>query len=176
MKTAYKVALRLKSGALAEHSLAWQHGVTWRKIWKLNVPPKVQTFLWRAYSNYLPTRDNLSRRKIQVEATCELYCQEPETVAHILWKCPFARNVWALGSGHVQKCSNEVVDFFPLFKHMQETLELLKLDRWAITSWSIWNARNCYYFKHVQSQPRWIMENAVGLLNEYQNLVAAQQT
>jgi len=51
-------------------------------------------------------------------------------------------------------------------------LESLELDRWAITAWSIWNARNCYYFKHVQSQPRWIMENAVGLLNEYQNLVS----
>ena len=102
--------------------------------------------------------------------------EEPETIAHILWKCPFARNVWALGSGRVQKCSNEVVDFFLLLKHMQETLEPPELDRWAIMAWSIWNARNCYYFKHVQSQPQWIMESAVGLLNGYPTLVAEQQT
>jgi len=58
-----------------------------------------------------------------------------------------------------EKCSNEVVDFFLLFKHIQEMLEPLELDRWAITARSFWNAQNCYYFKHVQSQPRWIMEN-----------------
>uniref|UniRef100_A0A7N2LQW7 Reverse transcriptase zinc-binding domain-containing protein n=1 Tax=Quercus lobata TaxID=97700 RepID=A0A7N2LQW7_QUELO len=118
VKTAYRVALRLKSGALAEYSSAQEHGITWRKIWKLNVPPKVRTFLWRACSNCLPTRDSLNHRKIQVEATCELCRQEPETVAHSLWKCPFTRNVWALGSGRVHKCSNEVVDFFLFFKHM----------------------------------------------------------
>ncbi|XP_075654689.1 uncharacterized protein LOC142624833 [Castanea sativa] len=63
VKTAYRVALRLKSAALAEHLSVRAHGVTWGKIWKLNVPPKVRTFLWRACSNCLPTRDNLSRRK-----------------------------------------------------------------------------------------------------------------
>ena len=175
VKTAYKVALRLKSGALAEHSSAREHGITWRKIWKLNVPPKVRTFLWRACSNYLPTRDNLSRRKIQVEATCEFCRQEPEIVAHILWKCLFVRNVWALGSGNVQKCSNEVVDFFLRFKHMQETLEPPELDRWAITAWSIWNDEIAIISSMFSDRQRWIMESAVGLLNEYQNLVAAQQ-
>ena len=128
VKTAYRVALRLKSVALAEHSSVRAHGVTWGKIWKLNVPPKVRTFLWRARSNCLPTRDNLCRRKVQVKATCELCCQEPETVAHILWKCLFARNVWALVRGRVQKCSNDMVGFFLLFKHMQETLEPPELD------------------------------------------------
>uniref|UniRef100_A0A7N2MKP0 Reverse transcriptase zinc-binding domain-containing protein n=1 Tax=Quercus lobata TaxID=97700 RepID=A0A7N2MKP0_QUELO len=102
VRTAYRVPLRLKSTALAEHSSVRVHGVTGGKIWKINVPPK-----------------------------------EPETVAHVLWKCPFTRNVWALVRGQVQKCSNDVVDFFLLFKHMQETLEPSELDRWAITAWSI---------------------------------------
>ncbi|XP_075670379.1 putative mitochondrial protein AtMg00310 [Castanea sativa] len=58
-------------------------------------------------------------------------------------------------------------------KGMKETLEPPELDKWAITTWSIWNERNSYYFKHVQSQPWWIMESAVGFLNKYQALVAA---
>ena len=177
VKTAYRVALRLKSVALAEHSSVRAHGVTWGKIWKLNVPPKVRTFLWRARSNCLRTRDNLCRRKVQVKSTCELCCQEPETVAHILWKCLFARNVWALVRGRVQKCSNDMVGFscYSSTCRKRWSRQNWILDRWAITAWSIWNARNCYYFKHVQSQPQWIMESAVGLLNEYQTLVAAQQ-
>ena len=41
VKTAYRVALKLKSTGLAEHSSVQAHGITWGKIWKLNAPPKV---------------------------------------------------------------------------------------------------------------------------------------
>ena len=96
-----------------------------------------------------PTRNNLWRRKVQIEATCDIYRQEPETTSHMLWTFRFARNVWAFMRGRVQKCSNEVDDFFLLFKKMQTALEANDLDRWAVTAWSIWNARNKYYFDHV---------------------------
>ena len=77
-----------------------------KKIWKLNVPPKVRTFLWQACSNILPTRGNLHRRELQVEPTCGLCCQCIETVEHVLWECSLARNVWALSIGKIQKCTN----------------------------------------------------------------------
>ena len=93
-------------------------------------------------------------------------------LAHVLWSCPFARNVWALIRGRVQKCSNEVDDFFLLFKKMQTVLEEADLDRWAVTAWSIWNARNKFYFDHVQLQPRIIMERATSVLVEYQTCMA----
>ena len=69
VRTAYQVALRLKNPHQAEHSSVQVHGSTWRRIWKLNVPPKVSTFIWRACSNCLPTRENLHRRWITVEST-----------------------------------------------------------------------------------------------------------
>ena len=56
VKTAYRVALKLKSTGLAEHSSVQAHGITWGKIWKLNVPPKVWISIWRACSNCLPKR------------------------------------------------------------------------------------------------------------------------
>ena len=92
VRTTYQVALRLKNTSAAEHSSARVHGVTWTKIWKLKVPPKVRTFLWRACPNCLPTRDNLSR-KVQVEAICEFCRQEPETVTPL-----------ALGMSICKKC------------------------------------------------------------------------
>ena len=108
-------------------------------------------------------------------ATCDIYQQEPETTSHMLWTFRFARNVWALIRGWVQKCSNEVDDFFLLFKKMQTALEVDDLDRWAVTAWSIWNARNKYYFDHGQLQPRVIMERANSVLTEYKTCMAAQQ-
>ena len=75
----------------------------------------------------------------------------------------------------MQKCSNEVHDSFLLFKKMQTALEEEDLNRWATTAWSIWNARNKFYFDHVQLQPRVIMERANSVLTEYKNCMAAQQ-
>ena len=149
VKTAYQVALRLQDHPRAEHSAARTHGTTWKEIWTLNVPPKVRNFMWRACSNCLPTRDNLHRRHVKLEPTCELCRQHPETVSHLLWTCPFARNVWALFKGKTQKCSNEPCDFFLLSKQMQSKLSKIELERWAVTAWAIWNARNKYYFEKI---------------------------
>ena len=78
VRLAYKVVVRLKNQPMAEHSATRFHAWTWKVIWSLNVPP---------------TRDNLHRRRVRVELTRELCEQEPETTTHILWTCPFARNV-----------------------------------------------------------------------------------
>ena len=93
VRLAYKVVVRLKNQPMAEHSAARLHAWTWKVIWSLNVPPKIRTFIWWACSNCLPTRDNLHHRRVRVELTCELCKQEPETTTHILWTCPFARNI-----------------------------------------------------------------------------------
>lgn len=52
VKFAYHVALRLKQQHPVEHSVARLDQPIWRKIWLLNVPPKVRTFIWRACSNF----------------------------------------------------------------------------------------------------------------------------
>ena len=36
----------------------------WNCIWKLRVPNKIKTFLWRVCSEALPTKENLRKRKI----------------------------------------------------------------------------------------------------------------
>ena len=84
IKLAYWVALDLQNKYLAEHSQARHDGSVWRKIWRLNVPPKVRTLLWRAYSNILPTRENLQRRKVQIDPKCEICLQHPKTTCHVL--------------------------------------------------------------------------------------------
>ena len=47
---------------------------------------------------------------------------------------------------------------------MQAQLSLLELERWTVTDWVIWNARNKLYFEQVQAHPRVILEGASGLL------------
>ena len=57
---------------------------------------------------------------------------------------------------------------------MRMKLDQPELERWETTAWALWNARNRFYFEHVQVHPRLIMDGARGLLDEYQRLTAAQ--
>ena len=167
VESAYHVALRLNKHEVTEHSQAGADGKLWKKVWKLNVPPKVRTFMWRACADTLPTRDNLHRRRVGVDRNCEFCRQQPKTGAHLLWECPFARNVWSLSSGKVQKCRNEVWDFFQLFRALEEKLTMKELEQWATIAWGIWNARNRAHFEKIQTQPQTILDGSIDLLTSY---------
>ena len=141
VKSAYRIAVRMKEQTRIEHSTANTERPIWRKLWKLNVPPKVRMFLWGACANVLPTKENLNRRRIQVDPWCETCCQQPELIGHLLWECPLAQNVWVLCRGGLQKCQNNLRDFFLLFRTLLDRLSKTDVERWAVTSWAIWNAR-----------------------------------
>ena len=60
----------------------------------MNVPNLVKMFLWRACNNILPTKANLKKQGI-VHNSCCNFCQlKEETVLHILWECPWAKDIW----------------------------------------------------------------------------------
>ena len=146
MKSAYRIAVRMEQTRI-EHSTTNTEGSIWRKLWKLNVPLKVRMFLWCACANVLPTKENLNRRRIQVDPRCDIYCQQLKLVGHLLWECLQAQNVWALCQGGLQKRQNNICDFFLLFRTLLDRLSKTDLERWAVTSWAIWNARNKFYFE-----------------------------
>ena len=83
VKTAYQEALRLHHPQSGEHSQARLDQKMWKRIWFINVPPKVRTFIWCAWSNILPTKANLLRKKVQVDPTCSVCGQHEETTGHI---------------------------------------------------------------------------------------------
>ena len=137
VRTAYRVALRLKQQEDVEHSIAGEEKKFWNKMWKLPIPPKVRNFMWRACSDILPTSANLCRRRVPVDSTCTICQQHDETVAHVQWECPSARNVWAMVRGKLQKCNSEAPNFYTLARQMEEKLPKKDLEVWAMESWSI---------------------------------------
>jgi len=63
-------------------------------IWKQNAPPKIKNFWWRAVHNALPTADNLKKRKVTIDDTCQSCGEAPEDVNHLLFQCRVSREVW----------------------------------------------------------------------------------
>ena len=74
----------------------------------------------------------------------------------------------------VEKCSNEVHDFFHLFLYLGDNLTKRELEQWIALSWALWNVRNKVYFEKVQAQPKTIVEGALLLLETYQQVVVSQ--
>ena len=67
-------------------------------------------FGWRACNEILPTKLNLSKRKIIADAMCPICLRFPESVVHTLWDCGAARDVWAGSLKILQKCGSGMVD------------------------------------------------------------------
>ena len=66
----------------------------WNHIWALDVPNKVKNLIWRACRNSLPRKENLVRRTIISEATCDRCAACPENPIHALWLYSGLDTVW----------------------------------------------------------------------------------
>ena len=73
------------------------------------------------------------------------------------------------------KVSKQLLWFFLAFWMLVDRLSVLDSDRWAVTSWAIWNVRNKYYFERIQTHPKSILNGALRFLQEYQNFMATQR-
>jgi hypothetical protein len=62
-------------------------------MWKINVPPKLHVFLWLLANEKVLTRDNLAKRRQVDDLTC-LYCNDAESVKHVLFECCVAKWLW----------------------------------------------------------------------------------
>ncbi|GKV48920.1 hypothetical protein SLEP1_g55702 [Rubroshorea leprosula] len=85
------------------------------RLWSLDIPEKVRLFIWSAYKNVIPTKDNLHKKRAEVDLECSMCGMEKESVFHSLMSCSLARTVW-LGCPlnlHVSKL--QVDDFATFF-------------------------------------------------------------
>jgi hypothetical protein len=62
-------------------------------VCKLNVPRRVQFFLWLMSHNKFLTRDNLSKPHHLQDVRC-LFCAENESVEHLCFSCDIVNLVW----------------------------------------------------------------------------------
>lgn len=70
--------------------------IIWKKIWKLQLPPKIRFFLWSISQNALPSKANLFHRHISADPICGVCAnQTPETLEHIFLLCPWTSIVWS---------------------------------------------------------------------------------
>lgn len=125
----------------------------WKNIWKLDVPPRVKTFMWKLAHNKIPTCDvfyNLNFGPRTYYHFCHLV---PETSARIFWGCPYIINCWksslnSLGLSEAfistLRSGNWLVFPFKLSCNINLGRAVI-----AITHWQIQKARCNIIFKYL---------------------------
>lgn len=68
-----------------------------KSIWKMKVPGKIKRFIWKAYTNSLPTKDNLLKRKILHELVCPHCVGELKSVVHAFMELCLHQNCLGFG-------------------------------------------------------------------------------
>lgn len=63
-------------------------------VWKLDIWPKISSFLWLCHYNSVPMRQVIVGRGINCDTTCPLCKNHEETLLHLLIGCPYTATFW----------------------------------------------------------------------------------
>lgn len=134
-------------------------------IWNTLTAPKIKIFLWKALSEALPVADLLNARGMKVDDRCQLCGNDGESINHMIFQCPLARQVWAEAYiPHPQQGFHE----FSIFQNINYLIEIKKRSlgeaekkrAWPWIIWRIWKSRNDFLFKGIRWTAKEIAKKA----------------
>ncbi|KAK2640685.1 hypothetical protein Ddye_028480 [Dipteronia dyeriana] len=109
----------------------------WKFLWRIRIPTKIKLFIWRASFDWIPTRFNLAKRRMEVETNCPICGKFMETTTHALWNCSALK---LIRSSYHSFSGFGVEDNMPFFDLMLLCKNKMLVEEFLI--WNIWWCRN----------------------------------
>ena len=141
------------------------------KIWNLHTAPKIRIFLWKALHGAIPVEDRLRTRGIRSDDGCLMCDTENETINHILFECPLARQVWAIT--HLSSAGSEFSN--SVYTNMSRLIDLTQqndlphhlrfVSPWIL--WFLWKNRNALLFEGKGSITTTLVDKAYEAYHEW---------
>ena len=128
--------------------------LSWKAMWRVDVPPKLKIFLWRLAQQSISTADVMHHRNMSTTTCCGL-CGAEDSWQHSLLHCTVARCVWALHDQDLVDALNSITE--PDAKRWLFAIQdMLSSDDFilvATTLWAIWYARRQALHEHIFQSP-----------------------
>ncbi|XP_019170153.1 PREDICTED: uncharacterized protein LOC109165716 [Ipomoea nil] len=124
----------------------------WTALWKLDVPPRWKTFLWRALSGILPTTTALANKRVYVNLACPMCLDFNEDVMHCLLECQYACRVWNESCLAITPVFGG--SFVEWFQNAMTVLTMDILIQVVAVFYHLWNARNTAVWEECMWTPR----------------------
>jgi hypothetical protein len=120
-------------------------------IWRSKCQMKHKVFFWLLLKDRLSTRDILQRKQRDLDSfTCNLCIrQRLETVAHLFFRCSFAKACWS-SIGASVATTRPVLQIIHLIKGKLAVPFFMEII--ILMAWSIWTTRNDWIFNDVAPQ------------------------
>ncbi|CAN7025200.1 unnamed protein product, partial [Brassica rapa subsp. trilocularis] len=138
----------------------------WRDLWKSKTSPKLRHFLWRVMSGALAVKQQLSARGIPVDPCCPLCRQGPESICHMLFHCPSAKEVWERSSIPLPPAGFSPTSVFLNLHYLLACSKKSSVDPklrlafpWIL--WHIWKNRNLFCFEQRSNSAEIILSRAL---------------
>ena len=147
---------------IPQSTAKWPH----RWIWNIDIPPKLQNFLWQLFHNSLGVREVLAKRHIIPLSHCGLCTTHNESIDHLFGGCPSLIPLWQLPD-----FKDWIPHFLPL-PTVPLTLSNLRphqpsLIKFVFLLWSIWKERNSVIFRTEPLNIHRILHKAKFLFSEW---------
>jgi len=121
-------------------------------IWELLGPSKIKMFLWKAVCGAVPVALRLLTRGVKLDTRCQICGFEGETINHMMFTCPLARQFWALSNipspedGFAEHSLYHNIHYVLLMtKNVRISIATRRSIPWFL--WSLWKNRNNLVFE-----------------------------
>ena len=168
VKSGYKTALKIRFPAMPSSSESSKN--EWNIIWSIALPKKIRIFIWRAAKNLLSSAENLWKRKIVQEPTCQLCKMGIENVCHALVDCKAAKKVWRLSLFYIDIQAAPGQDILSLLHGVKRMRSNADVDLFAAILWAMWNAKNQWLFKGKRENPQSVVAKAEAVMEAYKRV------
>jgi hypothetical protein len=137
-------------------------------VWNNWAPPKCKTFAWLILQSKVWTSDHLLRRGWPNCGPCQLCKRDPESTAHLIFKCRYSMRVWnglkdwlGLADLDTSLWSNfdTLHDWWCAISGAHTTRQKGLTSLLLLTAWELWNERNTIVFRNAASMPTLVICN-----------------
>jgi len=123
-----------------------EHANILKQVWKASIPSNVTAFSWSLLQDRIQTKENLSKRRIELadnDDSCSFCAQTVESTQHLLFNCKLSSAAWNyyfkwLGIVGVQH--QEPTNHF--IQHNFQGVDSISNKRWKViwhaVVWSLW--------------------------------------
>ena len=155
------------------HLRTWrlQHGEgetkLWSNVWRVQGPPKLQHFIWRACKGSLGVKERLQWRHICEEASCPVCGSPSETIGHALFSCTIAQEVWKVSTYGPLIAAAPDGPFDVVFSWLHSRCSKEEMRTLCALMWVVWYCRNKRVFDQETLVAPDVAANFVRLVDEY---------
>ncbi|PNT62195.1 hypothetical protein BRADI_5g26948v3 [Brachypodium distachyon] len=147
VKSAYKVHVEMlkreQSFQVGQGSVAIPVSTeVFKKIWKVQCPPKTHHFLWRLAHNSHPLYMNIARRGVELDTRCAVCHKFFEDGGHLFLNCKFAKQRWR--GLLLEDVRLKLLPCQSALEMLEEVLDLPEKDKLLTIAflWNWWQERN----------------------------------